>query len=70
MAVNTSRSQNTSLVEGATDGKYRKVRPDTEVARMVGDEETMQDRASLHEWWNYGTITQEMPLAQRAVPGR
>ena len=31
MAVNSSRSMNKSLDEGATDGKYRKVRPDTEV---------------------------------------
>jgi len=33
MAVNSSRSMNASLDAGATDGKYRKARPDTEGCR-------------------------------------
>ena len=41
MAVNSSRSMNKSLDEGATDGKYRKVRPDTEVIAGLGDEQTV-----------------------------
>lgn len=32
MAINASRSMNRSLLEGATDGRYKKVRPDTECA--------------------------------------
>lgn len=32
MAINVSRSMNRSLHEGATDGRYKKVRPDTECA--------------------------------------
>ena len=34
MAVNSSRSMNQSLDAGATDGKYRKARPDTEESSM------------------------------------
>ena len=69
MAVNTSRSQRTSLLEGATDGRYRKVRPDTEVSSMTGGERTMQARSHLHPWMNYDNITQEIPADQRVVPG-
>jgi hypothetical protein len=67
MAVNSSRSQRMSLEEGATDGKYRKVAPDTEPGpdRAL----TLRDRASLHSWYNYGEITSEYPREQRSVPG-
>ena len=37
MATNESRSLNKSMDEGATDGKYRKVRPNTTVAPGTGD---------------------------------
>ena len=37
MAVNSSRSMNESLNNGATDGKYRKARPNTEVIPGNGD---------------------------------
>ena len=38
MATNETRSLNGGLTEGSTDGKYRKVRPNTEVAAgMVTD---------------------------------
>lgn len=30
MAINASRSMNDSLTSGATDGKYKKLRPDTQ----------------------------------------
>lgn len=69
MAVNMSRSQNADLREGATDGKYRKSRPDTSVAPGTGGEITQQDRTHLHPPMNYGFPTREIPLDQRAVPG-
>jgi len=69
MAVNSSRSQRADLLEGATDGKYRKVRPDTAVAPMTGDEQTRTDRSHLHAPMNYGFVNDEVPLAQRGVPG-
>lgn len=61
MAVNSSRSMNQSLADGSTDGKYRKVRPDTEVAANMGDEKMRENRAGLHPWYNYGYVTAEEP---------
>lgn len=69
MAVNSSRSQSVSLREGETDGKYRKVRPNTEAIPGAGDEIMRLNREHLHAPMNYGYVTQEIPLAQRAVPG-
>lgn len=59
MATNESRSLNQSLTEGATDGKYRKVRPHTTVAKGMGDELMRENREDLHPYWNYGYITSE-----------
>lgn len=59
MAVNISRSQNAELNEGATDGKYRKVRPHTTVAPGMGDELVRANRQSLHPFWNYDFIDAE-----------
>ena len=70
MAVNTSRSMNESLKEGATDGKYRKVRPDTEVLDQQGNEQTLQNRQSLHPFFGYGFSTSEFPADARVVPGK
>lgn len=70
MAVNTSRSMNASLVEGATDGKYRKVRPDTEVTNSIDNEKTLDDRQSLHPFSGYGFVTSDYPEDARAVPGK
>lgn len=70
MAVNTSRSMNESLVEGATDGKYRKVRPDTEVVDHEGHEKTLDNRQTLHPFAGYGFVTSEYPAANRVVPGK
>jgi hypothetical protein len=70
MAVNTSRSMNESLAEGSTDGKYRKVRPDTEVTDMMGNEKTMDNRQSLHPFYGYGFITSEYPDEQKVNPGK
>lgn len=61
MAVNTSRSMNESLNEGSTDGKYRKVRPDTELVPGQGDEKTAANRATLHPFYGYGFVNQEFP---------
>lgn len=61
MAVNVSRSQNAELFEGSTDGKYRKRRPNTTVARGMGDEIVVKNRADLHPYMNYGFINSEEP---------
>lgn len=70
MAVNTSRSMNAGLKEGATDGKYRKVRPDTEVGDNQGNEETLNNRQSLHPFYGYGFVTSEYPAEQQVNPGK
>lgn len=61
MAVNSSRSMNKSLAEGSTDGKYRKVHPDTEVIPGSGSEVTEANRQSLHPFFGYGFVTTETP---------
>jgi hypothetical protein len=71
MAVNSSRSQTRSLREGATDGKYRKVRPDTEVIPGMGDAETRLNRSALlvgEYEADHGRVVDEIPLDQREVP--
>ena len=70
MAVNTSRSMNASLNEGSTDGKYRKVRPDTEVLDHEGNEKTMDNRQSLHPFFGYGFATSEYPTTAQVNPGK
>ena len=66
MAVNSSRSMNKSLDEGATDGKYRKVRPDTEVGTESSGTEA--NRQSLHPFYGYGFATSEYP--NKVYPGK
>jgi hypothetical protein len=61
MTVNSSRSQSKSLQEGSTDGKYRKVRPNTETVPGSGDEKTEANRQSLHPFYGYGFLTDEYP---------
>lgn len=61
MAVNTSRSMNKSLAEGATDGKYRKAHPNMEVTPGMGEEKTEANRASLHPFYGYGFVNSEYP---------
>lgn len=68
MAVNSSRSMNKSMNEGSTDGKYRKVRPDTEVIPGLGDEATVANRQSLHPFYGYGFLTSEYP--DKVNPGK
>lgn len=61
MAVNQTRSMNAELREGTTDGKYRKVRPDTTPAPGLGESEVRQERASLHPFYGYGFINSQYP---------
>ena len=68
MATNESRSLNQSLSEGSTDGKYRKVRPNTTVAPGMGDEIVVANRRDLHPYWNYDFIDQEKP--SKVEPGK
>jgi len=70
MAVNTSRSMNESLTEGSTDGKYRKVRPNTEVVDQDGHEKTVDNRQSLNPFYGYGFVTSEYPEEARINPGK
>lgn len=68
MAVNQSRSENDSLLEGATDGKYRKARPNTTVQPGMGDQTVKANRAGLHPYWNYGFSNSEDP--NKVNPGK
>ena len=68
MTVNKSRSQNKSMLDGATDGKYRKRRPNTEVQQGMGDQTVQQNRASLHPYFNYGFVNSEDP--NKVNPGK
>ena len=70
MAVNTSRSMNASLNEGSTDGKYRKVRPDTEVGDIAGNEKTVDNKQTLHPLYGYGFATSEYPDDAKVNPGK
>lgn len=70
MAVNTSRSMNAGLHEGATDGKYRKVRPDVEVGDQNGHELTLDNKQSLHPFYGYGFVTSEYPSDKMVNPGK
>lgn len=75
MAVNESRSLTQSMGEGSTDGKYRKVRPNTTVAPGMGDELVRANRRGLHPYWNYGfadseSVAKVEPGADSAARGR
>jgi hypothetical protein len=59
MTVRKLRSENADLEVGATDGKYRKRRPNTTVAPGLGDELVVKNRAGLHPYMNYGFINSE-----------
>jgi hypothetical protein len=68
MTVPYRRSPNSEMNEGATDGKYRKRRPDTTVARGMGDQTVQANRADLHPYMNYGFINSEEP--SKVNPGK
>jgi len=59
MTVRKARSENADMLEGATDGKYRKRRPNTTVAPGQGDQVVSKNRAGLHPYMNYGFINSE-----------
>lgn len=59
MTVRKLRSENAELEVGATDGKYRKRRPNTTVAPGLGDELVVKNRAGLHPYMNYGFSNSE-----------
>ena len=61
MTVNKHHSDNAMLQEGATDGKYRKRRPNVNVAPGMGDQLVIKNRAGLHPYMNYGFINSEEP---------
>lgn len=61
MTVPYRRSPNAEMAEGATDGKYRKRRPNTTVAKGMGDQIVQANRADLHPYMNYGFINSEEP---------
>ena len=67
MTVRTVRSENASLKEGATDGKYRKSRPNTTVAPGMGDQIVKKNRAGLNPYMNYDYINEEASL--KVSPG-
>ena len=68
MTVNYSRSPRAELNAGATDGKYRKRRPNTTVAPGMGDQAVVANRADLHPYMNYGFINSEEP--SKVNPGK
>jgi hypothetical protein len=55
------KSLNQSYKDGATDGKYRKVRPNTTVAPGTGEDVMLANRRGLHPYMNYDFIDQETP---------
>jgi hypothetical protein len=59
MAVNQSRSMTNDFNDGSTDGKYRKVRPNTVVAPGMGEQIVIANRSDLNPYWNYDFIDQE-----------
>jgi hypothetical protein len=61
---------NEGLHEGATDGKYRKARPNTEVVDVDGNEQTMDNRQSLNPFYGYGVLTSEYPTESQVNPGK
>lgn len=67
MAVNILRSMNSELREGATDGKYRKARPNTTAAPGLGDEIVAAERSTLHPFHGYGFINSETPDQARVT---
>jgi hypothetical protein len=57
-----NRSCQSELAEGATDGKYRKARPNTAVADIAGHDMMMRNRAPMSkEYYGPLPLTQEYP---------
>lgn len=67
MSYAKSRSKSLSLNDGATDGKYIKPRPNTQVADTRGDALIRADRGALNIFNGYGQ--QRLP-GTPVVPGK
>lgn len=67
MTVLRIQSMTEALDDGATDGKYRKRRPNTRVYPGDGDQIVMRERAGLEAAYNYGFINQE--VGDKVNPG-
>jgi len=64
MAVNRSRSMNTSLLKGTMEGKYVELRPHTEVDySLSGHHITVQNKMmnSLFNGYGHGETDQKVP---------
>jgi hypothetical protein len=61
-------SWNTELDAGATDGKYRKRRPNTRVVPGLGDHIVEENRDGLHPFFNYDYINSE--ATNKVNPGK
>lgn len=68
MTVNQSRSQKASMLDGSTDGKYRKRRPDTEVALGMGDHLVEANRDALNPFNGFDYINSE--ASNKVSPGQ
>jgi hypothetical protein len=57
MAYPTQRSKNDALREGATDGKYKKTRPDTTLSsdNVAGNHQIVVNKAMLEERDGYAS---------------
>lgn len=67
MAYAPRRNKNLSLNDGATDGKYIKPRPNTQVGDLRGDALTRTDRAALNVFNGFGS---QQVVKQPVVPGK
>lgn len=67
MTVIQSRSQKASMLNGTTDGKYRKRRPDTEIAPGMGDQLVEANRDTLNPFDGYDYINSE--AGRKVSPG-
>lgn len=67
MTVRKVRGERQSMIEGTTDGKYRKRRPNTEIDPGMGDELVYANRESLDPLMNYAYPNVEYP--NKVVPG-
>lgn len=66
MTVNNSRSNRQSLLEGSTDGKYVKARPDTITIPGLGNDLTVEYRSDLNRAQGYAI--DETP--HKNIPGQ
>jgi hypothetical protein len=66
MSYAPSRSKESALLKGTTEGKYFYARPDTEDPQGRNTAATLADRATLNMWDGY--TSQEAP--SKDSPGR